>query len=120
MNFSFTFGRKRKHKKPRTPRKPSLRRLLLEELELRMAPAAQKLAFVNQVGDLDYGKPLSPIQIQLQNGQGVNDTTPGVSVTLSFGSNLEGALLGGTVTVKTDTKGVASFTDLIVTGGNVD
>jgi endoglucanase Acf2 len=120
MTFAFTFGRQRKNTKNCAPWKRSFRRLLIEELELRLTPAAQKLAFVQQVGDLDYGKLLSPIQIQLQDGQGGNDKTAGVGVTLSFGSNLEGALLGGTVTVKTDTSGIATFNDLIITGGNVD
>src|SRR5262245_54298123 len=75
------------------------RRLRVAELEPRLVPAAQRLAFPPSLPDVASGTLLDTIKVSILNEQGKVETGASNNVTLGFGTNLGGDLLNGTVTV---------------------
>src|SRR5215470_11341699 len=63
-------------------------RFRVEELEPRLIPAAQKLAFPSPIPDVASGALLDPIQVRILDEKGAVETGANNNVTLGFGTNL--------------------------------
>jgi hypothetical protein len=75
------------------------------------SPTSDKLAFVDQPGNITAGGTLSTVTVQIETSDGSAISTDNTQVTLSIDSGPAGATLGGTLTV-TAQNGVATFTGL--------
>jgi hypothetical protein len=80
--------------------------------------AAATLALVTQPSAAaQSGVPLAvQPEVRLRDAAGNNVNTAGVTITASLGSGPAGAVLGGGTTVPTGANGMASFTNLVITG----
>jgi hypothetical protein len=79
------------------------------------APA--RLALVVQLPNSNSGVQFSPQPVvQIQDGQGVAQNQPGVTVTAAIASGSSFASLNGTTSAVTGTNGQAVFTNLAITG----
>ncbi|MGE0488988.1 MAG: lactonase family protein [Vulcanimicrobiota bacterium] len=75
-------------------------------------PSHLSLAFLS-LPNASVGRVIDPVQVQLQDQNGLPVAYPPVDVTLTLASSSPSANLGGTVT-RTTNGGVATFTDLLL------